>query len=80
MSLSLKIEVALAAVVLTAAGPHAFAAGTLGKSGSGTAVVNNIRVTGSVSVGGGVLRVRPDSTAAGTSFIPGDIADISALY
>jgi hypothetical protein len=46
---------------------------TLSKTSGGTAVVNNVRVTGSLNVAGGVLKVKPDSTAAGVSFVPGPI-------
>jgi hypothetical protein len=46
---------------------------TLSKTGGGTAIVNNIRVTGSLNVAGGVLQVAPNSTAAGVSYIPGNI-------
>jgi hypothetical protein len=46
---------------------------TLAKASAGTAIVKNIRVTGSLDVSGGTLRVAPDSTAAGVSFVPGPI-------
>ncbi len=46
---------------------------TLAKASGGTAVVNNVRVTGSLDVSGGVLRIKPDATAAGASFVPGAI-------
>ena len=46
---------------------------TLAKSGNGTAVVNNVRVTGSLNVNGGTLKVAPNGTASATSRVPGPV-------
>jgi len=46
---------------------------SVGKIGSGTTVGNNIRVTGSLDVSGGTLKIAPNSTAPCVSFIPGTI-------
>jgi hypothetical protein len=46
---------------------------SVGKIGAGTTVVNNLRLTGSLDVSGGTLKIAPNSTASGVSFIPGTI-------
>jgi hypothetical protein len=46
---------------------------TLAKAGAGTAVVNNVRVTGSLEVGAGTLRIALNGGPAGVSYVPGPL-------